>query len=155
ARSRRAERWIVGIADGSTDRADAEVAEREFIEVGLAENHGAALLHAGGNARIDARVMIDERERSAGGWQFGGVNVVLEDDWDAVEWTTHASGGALRIAGAGVGDRARIDGEHRPEGRAMAIVERQSRKVLAHDVLGRHAAGGHRGLKLRDRLLED
>ena len=46
ARSGGAERRIVGVADGAADGADAEIAERELVEVGLAEHDGAALLHA-------------------------------------------------------------------------------------------------------------
>ena len=85
-----AERRIVGVADGAADGADAEIAERELVEVGLAEDDGAAALHAGGDARIEARPMIDQRQRAAGGRQLGRVDVVLEDDRDAVERAAHA-----------------------------------------------------------------
>ena len=124
ARAGRAERRIVGVADRAADGADAEVAERKLVEVGLAEHDGAALPHAGGHARIEARPMIDERARAAGGRQPEHVDVVLEDDRDAVKRAAHAAGGALGVARAGVGDRARIEREHRAERRAVAIVER-------------------------------
>ena len=61
-----AERRIVGVADRAADGADAEVAERKLVEIGLAEQDGAALLHARGDARIETRMMIDERARAAG-----------------------------------------------------------------------------------------
>ncbi len=111
ARARGAERRIVGVADRAADRADAEIAERELVEVGLAEHDGAALLHAGGDARIEPRPMIDQRQRAAGRGQLHGVDVVLEDDRHAVKRAARAAGSALGIASARVGDGARVDGE--------------------------------------------
>ncbi len=62
ARSRRAERRIVGVADRAGDRADAEVAERELVEVRLAEHHRAAAPHSGGHSRVEPRPVIQERQ---------------------------------------------------------------------------------------------
>ena len=140
ARSRRAQRRIVGVADGAADGADAEIAERKLVEVGLAEHDRAALLHAGGDARIEARAMIDQRQRAAGGRQFGRVDVVLEDDRHAVKRTARrAPAAALGIARAGVGDGARIDRQHGAERRTVAIVESQIRarysRVMSSDVM--------------------
>ena len=103
------QRRVVGVADGAADRADAEVAERELVEVRLAEDHRAAGLHAGGHARVEARTVIAKRQRAAGRRQIGRVDVVLEHDRHAVEGPEHAARGAHRIAGPRVGDRARVE----------------------------------------------
>ena len=75
--------------------------------------------------------MIEQRERSARGRQLSRVDVVLEDNRDAVKRTAHAPGRALGIARARIGDGARVDGEHGSERRPVAIVERQPREILA------------------------
>src|SRR6185436_435797 len=96
ARSGRAERRIVRIADRSRDGADPEVAEWKLVEVRLPEHHRPAAAHARRHARIETRPMVDERERTPGRRQAEHVDVVLERDRDAVERTAHAAGGALR-----------------------------------------------------------
>src|SRR3954453_10946749 len=53
-----AERWIVCVSDRAADRADTEIAKREFVEIGFADDNGAALAHAGGDARIKTGAMI-------------------------------------------------------------------------------------------------
>ena len=80
ARAGGAERRVVGVADRAADGADAEIAERELVEVGLAEDDRAARLHAGGDARVEPRPVIDQRQGAAGGRQLRGVDVVLEHD---------------------------------------------------------------------------
>ena len=71
-------------------RADAEVAERELVEVRLAEQHRAGAAHARGDARVEPRPVIDQRPRSAGRRQTEDVDVVLEDHRDAVHRAARA-----------------------------------------------------------------
>ena len=62
---------------------------------------------------------------------------------------------ALRVERPSVGDRARVEREHRPQRRPVAIERRQPPQVFAHDVLGRRLAARHRVLQLRHRLFNN
>ena len=77
ARAGRAERRVVGVADRAADGADAEIAEGELVEICFAENDGAALPHAGGDPRIEARSMIDETRASRPWWEGRGHRCCL------------------------------------------------------------------------------
>ena len=154
ARAGRAQRRIERVADGAADGADAEVPERKLVEVGLAEHDRPGPPHPGGDARIEARPMIQQRPRAARRRQTEHVDVVLEDHRDAVHRSPPASGRALRVEGTRLRDRRRIQREHRTQGRAVTIEPRQPRQVLPDHVLRRRVSARQRVLHLRHRLLD-
>src|SRR4029078_3612612 len=111
ARTGGTERWIVGVSDRATDGADAEITERELVEISFAEDHGGAFWHAGRDARIETRMMIHQGTRTAGRGKPKHVDVIFEDDRDAVERAAHMAGCAVRIGRTGFGDGARVQRE--------------------------------------------
>ncbi len=71
-----------------------------------------------------------------------------------MERTADAAGGALGVERARLGDRARVQREHRPQRDAAAIVERLPRQIVAHDILGRRLPARHGVLQLADGFLD-
>ena len=84
--------------------------------------------------------MVDQGSGAARRGQLRRVDVVLEDDGDAVERAPHVSRPPVGITGLRVGERPRAEGEEGPERRTVAVVQGQPRQVLADDVLARDNA---------------
>ena len=63
ARTGGAERRVVGVADRAADGADAEIAEGKLVEIGFAEDDGAAL--AACRRRRASRAAADDRQARA------------------------------------------------------------------------------------------
>ncbi len=143
-----AERRVVGVADRAAEGADAEVAEGEFVEIGFSQHDGAAASHAGGDARVEARLVVDQRARAAGSRHALKIDVVLVQHWHAVEGAAHAARGALGVAGAGIGEGVRVEGEDGVECRAASIVLSRAGEVLADKVFARDLPAGQRIFEL-------
>src|SRR6187200_1144352 len=99
--------------------------------------------------------MINQRKGAAGARQLRGVDVVLEHDRNTVKWAAYFSRCSFRITRPGVRDSTRVNRQHGAKRRAVAIVERQTREILAGDVLGGDDALRHGGLEVGDGFFED
>ena len=93
----------VGVAGLAAPAAPAagrvEAAEvGPLAEVGLAEDDGAGGAQARGDGGVLVRRVADQRQRAGGGRHaVGGVDVVLEQDRDAVQRPAHVAVAALAV----------------------------------------------------------
>ena len=69
-----------------------------------------------------------------------------------MERTADLAAGTLAVERPRVADRVRVERQHGAQDEAVAVVRRQSRQVLANDVLGSRDAARQRLLELRHRL---
>ena len=82
---------------------------------------------------------------------IGGIDVVLDDDRNAVQRRARALGLALGIHRARGLERLRIDGDHRVQRRTLAIVGIDARQEHLHQPLRGQRALGKRGVDVGDR----
>ena len=73
--------------------------------------------------------------------------VVLEREGDAVERAAHDAPSALRVARAGLGERAGVQGEKRVETRSASVVGGDAREIVADEILRRERAVGESRLE--------
>lgn len=128
---------------------------RELVQVGLAEYDDARLAQSANHERVLTRVMPGEGEQPAGGWQIGGVEVVLDDDRNAVQWAAHLPVATLAIQPRRVRARPRIEPEHGVELGTPRVVGGDARQICVDELDRRDFPRRHRGLQLRDRRLYD
>ena len=77
----------------------------ELVQIGFAEDDGTCSREPGDNRRVLRGNSILE-DRTAGGRAYaGGVDVVFEGDWNAVEWATPFSGLELGVERARLRER--------------------------------------------------
>ena len=72
-----------------------------------------------------------------------------------MKWAAHIAGRTFCVAGAGVGNGARIEAQDGAKCGAVAIVHGCTSKIFASDVFGGGFAVRHRILQLRNGFLED
>ena len=156
ARAGRAQRRIERVADRAADGADAEVAERKLVEVRLAE-HRPRRRAACRRPRAN-RAAADDRRSARDPPVVGRPSTsMLSLKITGMPCSGPRTPPAARSASrrTRVGDRRRIEREHRAQRRPVAIEQRQPRQILADDVLRRRVAARQRVLDLRDGLLDD
>ncbi len=142
-----------GIEDLAAERAVAvghavghEV--RELGQVRLADDHRAGRAQLGHDGRIAIGNRVLECDVARRGRQPGDVEVVLDQDGDAVHRPADAAGRALEVEQRGVGQRARIRGPHRVQPRPAGVDRRDSVDVRARELHARELPCGHLRLQL-------
>ena len=99
--------------------------------------------------------MLGERQRAGGVHHAGDVDVVLDQHRDAVQRTAHLAGLALGVERFGVGQRGRIDLDHRIQRRPPIVdlrdaIEIRLRERARGQRAGRHAIARVGGAQLHD-----
>src|SRR4029077_19404336 len=94
-----------------------------FAEVGFAENHGAGLAESLDDERIFRRLgSADQGQRAGGGHHLvGGVDVVFDDDGDAVERTAGALVFAFTVKRVGDLEGVGIQFDDAVDGRPLPV----------------------------------
>ena len=132
---------VVRVAHRPEGGVVAGDAERQLVQVGLADHGGPGSAQPGHRVLVTARPGVAERRRPAGGGQLEGVQVVLDRERDAGERTRPRPGVVGdRDEGAEVGGAVgRLDarGDHR--------LRRGRGDPLAHLVDSGGLHGQHRG----------
>ena len=149
-RSRRRPGRVVRVARLPAQRAEGAT-RRELRQVDLGDDHGPCLAQLPHHERVVGRDRSVEEDRPASSGQVGGVEVVLEDDRDAVQQRLLALGLAFGIQRPGRFERPGIEREHRVQQRALLVVGLDARQPELHQPLRGERAGVHRRGQLRDR----
>ena len=109
------------MSHGGGGAGGAEV--RPLAEVGLAEDHRAGLAQPGDVEGVGARAMGGQCKRAGGIDHRHRVDVVLEQDREAVQRAAQLAGAAFGVQRVGFLQRRGIGFDHRVEPRA-GIVDR-------------------------------
>ena len=135
---------ITGLTTPGTPTGDrvirAEVGP--LREVRLAENHRTCLPQARDEERIGLRAVLGERQGPRRVDEADDVDVVLQEYRDAVQRSTDLADGPLTVALGGLGQRGRIEFDHRIEGRPVVIHCSDARKVSARQLDRRQPSVG-------------
>ncbi|MEZ5927271.1 MAG: hypothetical protein R3C55_02165 [Parvularculaceae bacterium] len=98
---------------------------------------------SGDERRVPSRHIVFERERAGRCRQrVRRLDIVLKEDRHAVERAQRFAGSAPRIRRTRIGERIRIDGENRLQGRPCAIDLFDPLKISADKLFRRHFACG-------------
>ena len=146
---------VVGIARLAAERRHGRDAASQLVHVRLAEDDGARLSEAPHLRGVVRRNRGGQAESAGRRRHVGGVVVVLDHHRDAVQRPAHVAGRALGIEIGGDLGGARVDGDHRVEGRAALVVGRDPFEVGRHELYRGDRAVTHRGAQLADRFLRD
>jgi hypothetical protein len=139
----------VGIEDLSAEGAEGGAA-RELAEVGFRDDHTTGGAEAAGLLGVLRRIGIAERVETAGGREVDGVDVVLEQNRNAMEWPARAPGFALEVEGARFHERLGIERDERTQFRAGFFVGVDAGEEERRELFGRECARVHGRLQLAD-----
>ena len=102
---------------------------RPLAEVRLAEDDGAGLAQARDDEGVLPRLVRRQRQRAGRVHQAGDVDVVLQQDRDAVQRTAHLAGLALGVERVGVLQRRRVELDHRVQLRPSVVHDRDAIEI--------------------------
>ena len=124
------------------------------MQVGLADEYGAGLTETPYLVSIVFRYKTGHCNGACGRRHVLCVVIVLEQDRDAVQWTSYIAGGTFAVERRSFLDRTRIDVDHRVELRTAVVECFDARQVLPDKLLRGGFTTRHRGLYFRNRSLE-
>ena len=107
-RSARRAAWIQRMAGGPERRVLVGRAERELVQVGLADQHRAGLAQRRNRRRVAIGDVIPADARGGGGRRSAYVEQILDGDWHAVQRATIVAGGNPRFSSALFADVQRV-----------------------------------------------
>ena len=126
---------VDGLAADGLVAAAGELSHR-----GLPENHGTGVAERFRDESVVGRHRVPEDGRSVGRRHVDGVDVVLEQDGDAVQRPARPSAPALGIEGGGRLEGPRIHRDDRVELGAAVLVGSYPCEVRCHHLLRRQEA---------------
>jgi hypothetical protein len=136
-------------APAAAAAAAAEVGP--LAQIGLAENHRAGFAQTCGDAGVLRGGLADQGDRAGRGLhRVAGVDVVLQQDWNAVQRAAHLAGSAFGIERFGDRQRIGVEFDHRIDARPGTVDALDARQIGAHQILRTHAAGSLGGGELFD-----
>ena len=106
------------------------------MHVGFAEDDGARVAQPRDDECVIGRLMTGERQRPTACRHGGGVEIVLEDDRDAVHRSAHATLASLAVESPCLGPRSGIEPDHRVECRSAGVVCSDSGQICVHKFKG-------------------
>jgi len=121
------------------------------VHVGLGQDDGARRAQPGDDEGVLPRLRAFERQRAAGGWQVGGIVVVLENDGHAVQWAELSAMGEAGIEEVGRGQRTSVQCQYGIELRSLLVVGRDAVEVSLDELVAAQAVIAERLLDLRNR----
>ena len=139
---------VIRVPGLAAERADGGDAARELVEVRLAHDHRAGIAQFFYLEGVAARHRSGEGDRRGRRGQVEGVVVVLDDDRNAVQWTTNAPRGPLAIHRVGIGKRVRVDRDHRVDRWASMVERVDAGEIRLHQPMRADNSGAHRGREL-------
>jgi hypothetical protein len=121
---------VIRVEDLAAEAADGYAAARELLQVGFREDEGSGLAHPVDRERVGGRYRVLHRDIAAGGRHVEGIEVVLEDDRDAMQRTDGAFAVLellvhLRRDAQSLG----VDGDDGAQGRTLLVVGFDAGKV--------------------------
>jgi len=123
---------------------------RPLGQVRLAEDHRSAGAQVGRDGGVAPGRRPNEREGAGGRLHLvARVDVVLEEDRDAVQGTEDDAAPALRVGVEGHGDGIRVDLDHRVHSRSTLVEVEDALDVVSGELLRGKPASGHLRLELR------
>ncbi len=134
-----------------TDHASA--ARGELAQVGLAEHDRAGVAKFPDDEGVGRWNRAFEQLRAAGGGQVGGVEVVLQDDWNAVQRAANLAGVALGVQGASLAESFRVERYDRVDVRASFVIGGNPGEIHFRECLRRERAVVERDVEVRDRRI--
>ncbi len=124
-----------------------------FAEIGLAEDDGPGLPQTGNKKCVAPRDIAGQRQRTGGRrHRVAGLDVVLEEDRDAVQRPSHLVLPPLLVEGPRLGHRLRIGDD---DGVQHGVEALDPLQVGPRDRLGTHRARFHQSLEIGDTRLDD
>ena len=118
---------------------------------GLAENDGAGGAQLGGHRGVTGRRRSYQAQRTGSRLHaVPGIDVVFEHDGDAVQWTAHTSGSALRVQLQRDGLSIRIDFDDRVYFGSLLIERGDARLIEVHQGDRVQLARSHGRLQIGD-----
>ena len=139
---------VVGVADEAEARA--HVARCELAHVGLGDDERARVLHACDDGGIPGRHEVREEGRSVGGRQVAGLDLILEENRDAVQRPAESAGGEGGVEAGGLVEGGGVQVGDGVEPRSLLVVGFDAVEVTLHQVDAGQLSGEKRGVHLRD-----
>ena len=127
-----------------------------LAQVGLAQDDGAGVAQARHEERVRARPVVRQRQRAGRVDHAGDVDVVLDEDRQAVQRAANLARLALGVEGVGIGKGRRVELDDRVERRPGLVDRRDAVQIRLRQRLRgkracRHAAPAPRRHSVRRR----
>ena len=124
------------------------------MEVGLGDDDGARVLQLADDISVLRRHVAREAQGAAGGRHAGGIDVVLEQDRNAVQRADRPRRLELRIQVIGDLQRFGIDQDNGVQGWTALIIGIDARQIHFGQPAGSQPALPHRGMDVLDGRLD-
>ena len=153
-RSRRGSRRVVRVTDRTAKRAHGP-ARCELAHVQLREHDRPRFAKLSNEKGVIGRHRPLEQERARRRRHVGRVEIVFQNDGDAVQGRTRSLGSALRVESARTLHRVRVHRDDRAQLRPSVVIGLDTGEIERDELLGAQRSGVESGVDVSDRSFRE